>query len=50
MADRNYTARLQKGGAVLDETRIIVRNWSDDEPWKEQSQKLIKDNILGKRS
>lgn len=50
MQNRNYTARLQKGGAVLDEIRIIVRNWSDDEPWEKQSQKIIQDNILGKKS
>lgn len=50
MQNRNYTARLQKGGAVLDEIRVIVRNWSEDETWEEQSQKIIQDNILGKRS
>ena len=50
MCVRNYSARLQKGGAVLDEIRIIVRNWSDDKPWKEQSQKIIQDNILGKKT
>lgn len=50
MSIRNYTTRLQKGGALLDEIRIIVRNWSDDEPWEEQSRKIIQDNILGKKS
>jgi len=47
---RNYTTRLQKGGALLDEIRIIVRNWHDDESWQEQGRKIIQDNILGKKS
>lgn len=48
--NRDYTARLQKGGAVLDEMRIIVRSWSDSESWEEQSRRIIGENILGKRS
>lgn len=50
MQKREYTVRLQKGGAVLDDIRIIVRNWSDDESWEKQSQKIIQNNILGKKT
>jgi len=48
--NRDYTARLQKGGAVLNEIRMIVRNWTNNESWEEQSRRIIEDNILGKKS
>ncbi|MBA2882816.1 hypothetical protein HNR65_003171 [Desulfosalsimonas propionicica] len=45
-----YTSRLQKGGALIEDMRAIVRNWSDEQTAHHLIQTLIKDNILGKET
>lgn len=45
-----YTTRLQKGGALLDDMRLLVRQWRDEASWDEQRQKMILENILGKKT
>jgi hypothetical protein len=45
-----YTSRLQKGGALLDDMRLLVRSWSNDISWDKQRQKMILENILGKKT
>ncbi len=47
---RVYTSRLQKGGALLEDMRILVRNWTDEALRDEQRQKAILENSLGKRT
>ncbi len=50
MRDKTYTTRLQKGGALIDDIRAIVRIWSEKLDWEKQAQAIIQDNILGKNS
>jgi len=42
-----YTSRLQKGGALLEDMRLLVRNW-DGVSRDEQRQLVIAENSLGK--
>jgi hypothetical protein len=51
MKDNNcpYTTRLQKGGALLDDMRFLVRTWREGGE-KQQRQQAISENILGKQS
>lgn len=44
-----YNTRLLKGGAVLDDMRMLVRNWSDEAP-AVQRETIIETDLLGKRS
>jgi hypothetical protein len=44
-----YTSRLQKGGALLDDMRQLVRTWRD-EPVEEQRETGIRSNILNKQT
>jgi hypothetical protein len=44
-----YTSRLQKGGALLADMRLLVRSWGDGGR-AEQQQRGVAHNILGKRS
>jgi hypothetical protein len=44
-----YTSRLQKGGALLGDMRLLVRSWTEGDR-AEQQQRGIVHNILGKRS
>jgi hypothetical protein len=44
-----YTTRLQKGGALLEETRALVRAWSDT-PTEELREKVVKSNLLNKQT
>lgn len=46
----SYTSRLQKGGALLNDMRLLVRHWSDEVSYNEQRQKILIENILGKRT
>jgi hypothetical protein len=48
LEQQNYTTRLQKGGALIEDMRIIVRNWSDELDKNTQIQQFLKDNVLGK--
>ncbi len=42
-----YTSRIQKGGALLDETRQLVRLW-DSSPLEENKAQVIRANPLNK--
>jgi len=44
-----YNTRLLKGGALLDDMRMLVRNWSD-EAAAAQAKTIIEEDLLGKRS
>jgi Putative inner membrane protein (DUF1819) len=44
-----YTTRLQKGGALLEETRALVRAWSDT-PAEELRDKIVETNLLNKQT
>ncbi len=44
-----YTTRLQKGGALLEDMRLLVRSWSEDNQ-HHQRDMLIAENVLGKES
>jgi len=42
-----YTTRLQKGGALLDDMRQLVRTWSDA-PAEDQRDNGVRSNVLNK--
>lgn len=42
-----YNSRLQKGGALLDDMRLLVRSWQDGDP-SDQKHRAIVENILAK--
>jgi hypothetical protein len=44
-----YTSRLQKGGALLEDMRQLVRHWSED-PASAQRDAGIRSNILNKET
>jgi Putative inner membrane protein (DUF1819) len=44
-----YTTRLQKGGALLEETRTLVRAWSDTAA-EELCEKIVQTNVLNKKT
>lgn len=50
MEQNTYSTRLQKGGALIDDMRLIVRSWSEGLSKKEKITQLIQDNILGKHT
>ncbi len=45
-----YTTRLLKAGALLDEMRILIRNWEDLQSKKSQDRLILVENILDKPS
>lgn len=45
-----WTSRLQKGGAVLEDMRILIRSWNNGVSIREGQTKVIEENILGKRT
>lgn len=45
-----YTTRLQKAGAAIEDTRILLRHWNDEIPKEKLTEKLITENVLGKAS
>ncbi len=45
----HYVSRLQKGGALLDDMRFLVRTWSNSAHEK-QKTKIIMENKLGKKT
>lgn len=47
---RTYTTRLQKAGAAIDDSRLLVRAWSDALKEDQIIQELVSENILGKTS
>lgn len=44
-----YTSRLQKGGALLEDMRMLVRAWSH-EPAEEILARVLKSNLLNKQT
>jgi len=50
LVDKTYTSRLQKGGALLEDMRLLVRNWAEEASWDEQRQQIILENTLGKKT
>lgn len=47
---RSYTTRLQKAGAAIEDSRILLRHWSDAIPTEKLTDKLVSENVLGKTS
>lgn len=47
---KRYTSRLQKGGALLEDMRVLLRNWSDEGTWNNQRDRIIRENILSKKT
>ncbi len=45
-----YTSNLQKGGAVLEDIKILLKYWRNDIPQKDLIKELISKNVLGKKS
>jgi len=45
---QKYTTRLQKGGAVLEDMRALVRGWSGHAEGGKPDHQLILQNVLGK--
>jgi len=46
-ANRGYNSRLQKGGALLEDMRLLVRNWQNGCE-KSRINAAVVDNLLGK--
>jgi hypothetical protein len=44
-----YTSRLQKGGALLEDLRALVRIWQDA-PRSQLTEEVVRKNVLGKKS
>jgi hypothetical protein len=44
-----YTSRIQKGGALLDDMRLLVRSWSNG-CVTQQRDRMVVENVLGKES
>lgn len=49
MNSQEYNSRLQKGGALLDDMRLLVRAWTDTSA-NEQRDIQVVENLLGKTS
>ncbi|MDL1970727.1 MAG: DUF1819 family protein [Candidatus Desulfofervidaceae bacterium] len=45
-----YTARLLKAGALLEDMRILVRNWENSSNTRNQATLIVLENLLGKPS
>lgn len=45
-----YNSNLQKTGAAIQDTKVLLKHWRNDIPQKELVQSLISDNVLGKKS
>lgn len=43
-----YTQRLSKGGALLPETRILLRAWQPDETGTQFAERVLHEDILGR--
>ena len=44
-----YNSRLQKGGALLEDMRLLVRNWQNSET-NGQQETVVTENLLGKHT
>ena len=49
MGESKYTSRLQKGGALLEDMRMLVRAWHEGDR-AAQSDRVVVENILGKKT
>jgi len=47
---RKFTSNLKRAGAAIDDTIELLRHWTDEIPDLEMRNKLIKENVLGKKS
>ena len=47
---RTYTTRLQKAGAAIEDSRLLLRAWSDVMQKDQIIQELVSNNVLGKTS
>lgn len=45
-----FSSNIQKGGALLDDSRRLVEAWSNDLSAAENLTRILDENILGKRS
>ncbi len=43
-----YTIAISKGSALLNEMKALLRAWTPDEPVKEFSERVIREDVLGK--
>ena len=48
-SSQTYTTRLQKGGALFDDMRLLVRQWSDA-IGDDQRDSMVVENLLGKNT
>lgn len=49
MTNHGYNSRLQKGGALLEDMRFLVRSWQNGSV-QEQIDVIVTQNLLGKQS
>ena len=47
--NKNYTTRLQKGGALLEDMRVLVRSWNDGGSDRERDRVIV-ENVLAKKT
>lgn len=45
-----FNSNIQKGGALLDDSRRLVEAWSDERGVEENLRRVVEDNLLGKPS
>lgn len=45
-----FNSNIQKGGALLDDSRRLVEAWSDERDVEENLRRVVDDNLLGKPS
>ncbi len=43
-----YTQALSRGGALLDETRILLRAWQPDETFAAFTERVLREDLLGR--
>jgi len=48
--NKKYNSNLQKAGAAIQDTKVLLKHWRSDIHQKELVQSLISDNVLGKKS
>jgi hypothetical protein len=48
--EQKYSTRIQKGGALLEDMRLLVRSWHEDTTWENQVKAGLSSNLLGKET
>lgn len=48
-AQARYTTRLQKGGALIEDMRVLVRAWTDEETGTQRDRSVLQ-NVLAKET